>query len=183
MVRGVLLVVILSCALLGCGPSDAGATAPKAYAHAVCDGLATWQQGITADSTRLTQDLQAAAAVSVVRARYARFYSDAVRRTDTLLVTVRRAGAPKVDHGTGYARDLTAALSLARASLQHAKTRFAALSTSNLRAYAAGAAAIRDELGTAFVGVGTALDRLGRSYPDKTLNKAFAGDPRCTGLT
>lgn len=173
------LAVVLATA---CGPTDAGEAEPAAYAQAVCSGLSSWQQGIAGDSAELTRSLQAATAVPAVRARYTGFYAATVRRTDALLGTVRQAGAPAADHGLGYARDLTAALVRTRAGLADAQARFAALPTGDLRSYAAGAATVRDSLGTLFTEVGGTLDRLGGTYTDSSLNSAFRDEPACQRL-
>lgn len=168
---------------IGCGPSNGGDTAAEDYAKSVCAGLLSWRQGVTNDSAQLSRQLQASAAdVGTVKAKYTAFFQGVVRRTDALLSAVDRAGAPKVDDGSGYARDLRAALTEARTGLASAQRRFAALPTNNLRSYAAGAAKTRDDLGTIFVGVGEALDRLGRTYPDKGLNEAFEEQPDCKSL-
>jgi hypothetical protein len=166
-----------------CGPSNGGDVSAEDYAKSVCAGLLSWRQGVAGDSARLSRDLQAGAAdVATVKAKYTAFFQGAVRRTDTLLTAVGKAGAPKVDNGTSYARDLQAALAQTRTGLASAQRRFAALPVDNLRSYAAGAAKIRDELGTVFLGVGTALDQLGKTYPDKGLNKAFENDGDCKSL-
>jgi hypothetical protein len=177
------LIVAFVLAAAGCGPSNGGAVAPRDYADAVCAGLQTWRQGVTGDSTRLSADLQRRSAdIATVKAKYTAFYRSVVARTDTLLTAVGRAGAPEVDNGTSYARDLQAALTQTRTGLAAAQRRFATLSTSDLRSYAAGAAKIRDDLGKVFLGVGDTLDQLGRTYPDKGLNKAFEESATCKSL-
>jgi hypothetical protein len=156
---------------------------PEGYAKAICGGLLTWRQGVASDSARLSRELQAGGAdVATVKAKYTAFFQGVVRRTDSLLTAVTKAGAPKVDNGTAYARDLQAALGKTRTGLAGAQRRFAALPINNLRSYASGAAKIRDDLGTVFLGVGTALDDLGKTYPDKGLNEAFEQDADCKSL-
>jgi hypothetical protein len=180
-VLSVAIAVVASMA--GCRTSNGGDIAPQDYAKAVCAGLLSWRQGVTNDSAELSRQLQAGAAdVGTVKTKYTRFFQGAVRRTDVLLTAVDRAGEPKVDEGLSYARDLQSALTQARTGLATAQRRFAALPTNNLRSYAAGAAKIRDDLGTIFVGVGAALDRLGQTYPDKGLNEAFEQQPDCKSL-
>lgn len=183
--RRVLLVAIVLTATVACGgPENGGSADPKAYAKAVCSGLSTWQQGVTSDSTTLSSALRSATSdVATVRRRYTDFYAGTTRRTDELIRVVRAAGAPEVDNGLGYARDLTAALTQARKGLADAQTRFARLPASDLRSYAAGAAKVRDSLGTVFTDVGTSLDRLGTSYTDSDLVEAFRDEPDCQRLS
>jgi hypothetical protein len=179
-----LVTFLLAGAVSACGPSNGGDVAAGDYAKAVCSGLLSWRQGVAGDSARLSQALQAGAAdVRTVKAKYTAFYQGVVRRTDTLLGAVSKAGAPKVDNGVAYARDLTGALTRTRTGLATAQRRFAALPVNDLRSYASGAARIRDDLGTVFLGVGTALDELGKTYPDKGLNKAFEEQTDCKSLT
>lgn len=184
--RGVLtpfLGLVILVGMTGCGPTNGGDVAADAYAGTVCSGLLAWRQGVNNDSAQLSRALQAGASdVSTVKAKYTAFFRGVVRRTDVLLTAVDRAGAPKVDNGVLYARDLRTALAQARAGLATAQRRFAGLPTNNLRSYATGAAKARDELGTVLVGVGAALERLGQTYPDKRLNKAFDQQPNCKGL-
>jgi hypothetical protein len=183
MTRRVVFVAIVLAAIAGCGVSEGGDVEPEAYAKAVCSGLLTWRTGVTADSTQLSNALKAGGSdVATVKARYATFFSGAVKRTDLLVRTVGDAGAPEVDNGLGYARDLQAALAQTRKGLADAQTRFARLPTTDLRSYAAGAAKVRDSLGTVFTEVGSSLDRLGSTYTDDGLNKAFADDPDCRSL-
>ena len=166
-----------------CGAQDAGEVEPGKYAGSVCSGLVTWRDGVAADSAALTGSLGKASDVATVRARYARFFSGTVRRTDQLLVAVREAGAPKADHGLGYARDLTAALDRTRAGLAAAQKTFAALPTDDLAAYAAGARRARDSLGTLFSQVGSTIDDLAGTYTDPGLNRAFGAEPACQRLS
>ena len=175
---------LLAGSVSACGPSNGGNVASDDYAKAVCSGLLSWRQGVAGDSAGLSQALQAGAAdVSTVKAKYTAFFQGIVRRTDTLLAAVDKAGAPKIDNGTAYARDLSGALAQTRTGLASAQRRFAALPVNDLRSYAAGAAKIRDALGTVFLGVGTTLDQLGKTYPDKGLNKAFEDQAACKSLT
>jgi hypothetical protein len=170
--------------MAACGPSNGGAVAPEDYAKAVCSGLVSWRHGVANDSARLSRELQASAAeIATVKAKYTAFFQGVVRRTDTLLGAVSKAGAPKVDNGTSYARDLQAALTETRTGLAGAQRRFAALPINDLRSYASEAAKVRDALGGVFVGVGDALDQLGKTYPDKGLNEAFEQDADCKSLT
>ena len=169
--------------LTACGPEDAGGTEATQYARSVCAGLGTWRDGVAADSAELTRSLSSAADVATVRSRYSRFFTSAVRRTDQLIHAVDTAGAPKVDHGQGYSRDLTAALQRARAGLAAAQKSFAALHAGDLAGYAAGARTIRDSLGGVFSQVGTALDQLGRTYTSADLNRAFGDEPGCRRLS
>lgn len=166
-----------------CGAEDTGDVAAETYAQTVCDGLVGWRDGIAADSAELSGSLGKAADVATVRARYTRFFAGAVRRTDQLLATVRDAGAPDVDRGLGYARDLTAAVDRTRTGLAAAQKRFAALPTGDLAEYAAGARGVRDSLGTLFTQVGSSLDDLAGTYTDSGLNRAFRDQPACQRLT
>jgi hypothetical protein len=175
---------LLAGAVSACGVSNGGDVKSADYAKAVCSGLLTWRQSVSGDSSRLSQALQAGASdVTTVKTKYTAFYQGVVRRTDALLTAVDKAGAPKIDNGLSYAHDLTAALTQTRTGLANAQRRFAALPVNDLRSYAAGAAKIRDDLGTVFLGVGTTLDQLGRTYPDKGLNKAFEDQTECKSLT
>lgn len=186
MTRRVPLVVLVAFALLaaGCGVKDGGDVEVGDYAKAVCSGLLGWRTGVTADSTALSSALQARPAdVVTVKARYSRFFAATVRRTDELLGAVSKAGAPKVDNGLGYARDLSAALARTRQGLAGAQSRFARLPTGDLRSYAAGAARIRASLGTVFTEVGASLDRLAATYTDSDLNEAFGNQPDCQRLS
>jgi hypothetical protein len=169
--------------LTACGAEDAGDSEPAGYARSVCADLVGWRDGVAADSVQLTRSLDSAADVTTVRARYSRFFTATVRRTDQLIGAVDAAGAPKVDHGRGYSRDLAAALRQARAGLATAQKSFAALPAADLTAYAAGARKIRDSLGGMFGQVGTALDKLGTTYTDKDLNRAFGAEPACQRLS
>jgi hypothetical protein len=179
-----LVAFLLAASGSACSPSNGGDIPPDDYAKAVCAGLLSWRQGVASDSARLSRELQAAAAdVATVKAKYTAFFQGVVRRTDTLLTAVGKAGAPKVDNGSSYAHDLRAALTKTRAGLASAQRRFAALPVDNLRSYAAGAAKVRDDLGTVFLGVGTALDDLGKTYPSKGLNEAFEQQTDCKSLT
>jgi hypothetical protein len=179
----IVLVAVLLAALAGCGPSNAGTVDSGDYADAVCGSLLTWRQGVTTDSTKLSADLQARSGdIATVKAKYTAFYKSIVTRTDTLIAAVRKAGAPKVDNGGAYARDLLAALNQTRGGLATAQRRFAALPTADLRSYAAGAGRIRDDLGKVFLGAGDSLDTLGRTYPDKGLNQAFEHSSDCQNL-
>lgn len=166
-----------------CGAEYAGEVPAETYAQTVCSGLVGWRDGIAADSAELTGSLGEATDVPTVRARYTRFFTGTVRRTDQLLGSVRGAGAPAVDHGNGYARDLTAALERTRAGLAAAQKRFAALPTGDLRQYAAGARTVRDSLGTLFSQVGATVDDLGGTDTDSGLNRAFRDDPACQRLS
>ena len=178
-----ILALVLLLLLSGCGAENAGDVEPERYAQQVCTGLVGWRDGIAGDSAQLTGSLRGAADVTTVRARYARFFSGAVRRTDELAGTVRGAGAPDADQGLGYARDLTAALDRTRAGLAEAQKTFGALPTDDLSAYAAGARRVRDSLGALFAQVGGTLDKLGSTYTDSTLNGAFRDEPACQRLT
>jgi hypothetical protein len=169
--------------LAACGAEDGGDTKPVEYARSVCSGLAGWRDGVAADSAELTRSLGAAADVTTVRARYTRFFSAAVRRTDQLISTVSAAGAPDVDHGNGYSRHLTSALKQARTGLATAQRSFGRLPATDLAAYAAGARKIRDSLGAVFGRVGSTLDQLGGTYTDHDLNQAFATEPACQRLS
>jgi hypothetical protein len=169
--------------LTACGPEDAGDTDAARYARSVCSGLGTWRDGVAADSAELSRSLGSAADVATVRSRYGRFFTSTVHRTDQLIRGIEAAGAPEVDHGRGYSRDLTAALAKARSGLATAQKRFSALPTTDLAGYAAGARTIRDSLGAVFGQVGSALDQLGRTYDDADLNRAFADEPACQRLS
>jgi hypothetical protein len=179
----IVLIAVLFAASAGCGPSNAGAVDSGDYANAVCARLLAWRQGVTNDSTKLSADLQARSSdINAVKAKYTAFYKSIVTRTDTLIAAVRKAGAPKVDNGSSYARDLLVALNQTRTGLATAQRRFAGLPTTDLRSYAAGAGKIRDDLGKVFLGVGDSLDTLGRTYPDKGLNQAFEHSTDCQNL-
>jgi hypothetical protein len=170
----VLALLAVLVAAPACGPSNGGEVAPADYAKAVCSTLLTWKQGVANDSALLSQELRTTSAdVATVKAKYTAFFQGVVGRTDVLLREIEMAGAPSVDRGPDYARDLRAALTGARAGLADARARFASLPASDLRSYATGAAKIRDQLGRVFVAVGAALDRLSRTYTDKGLNSAF----------
>lgn len=185
MFRPILAAALAAIAVLAtaCGAQDAGDVEPGQYATSVCSGLVTWRDGIAADSAELSGALGKATDVPTVRARYTRFYSGAVRRTDQLLGAVRAAGAPKADHGRGYAADLTAAIERTRTGLAAAQKKFAALPTGDLTAYAAGARSARDSLGTLFSQVGSSLDELAGTYTDSGLNRAFRDEPACQRLS
>jgi hypothetical protein len=176
---GVVAVVLLT----GCGPEDGGDTEPAEYARAVCAGLSSWRDSVASDSAELSRSLGGAADVATMRSRYSRFFTATLRRTDQLIQAVDSAGAPQVDHGRGYSRDLTAALQTARSGLATAQKSFAALPAGDLGAYAAGARKIRDSLGGVFSQVGTALDQLGRTYTSADLNGAFGDEPACQRLS
>lgn len=183
MFRPIAAAVVAFVLLTACGPEDVGDTDPAQYARSVCSGLGTWRDGVAADSAELTRSLGTAADVATVRSRYGRFFTSTVRRTDQLIRGIGSAGAPEVDHGRGYSRDLTAALQQARSGLATAQMSFAALPTTDLAGYAAGARKIRDSLGGVFGRVGSALDRLGRTYDDADLNRAFGDEPACQRLS
>jgi hypothetical protein len=176
---GLVAIVLLT----GCGPEDAGDTEPADFARSVCAGLTSWRDGVAGDSAELTRSLGGANEVATVRSRYGRFFTSTVRRTDQMIQTVGAAGAPNVDHGRGYSRDLTAALASARSGLAAAQKSFAALPTGDLAGYAAGARKIRDSLGAVFTQVGTTLDQLGRTYTSTDLNRAFGDEPACQRLS
>ncbi len=183
MFRAITVGVVAVVLLTACGPEDAGHTEPAHYARSVCAGLASWRDGVAADSAVLSRSLGSAADVATVRSRYSRFFVTTVRRTDQLIHAVDSAGAPEVDHGRGYSRDLTAALQRARSGLATAQKSFAALPAGDLAGYAAGARKIRDSLGGVFTQVGMALDRLGRTYTSADLNRAFGDEPACQRLS
>jgi hypothetical protein len=176
---GLIAVVLLT----ACGPEDAGDTEPADFARSVCAGLTSWRDGVATDSAQLTRSLGGANDVATVRSRYGRFFSASVQRTDQLIRAVDAAGAPKVDHGRGYSRDLAAALASARSGLTAAEKSFAALPTDDLAGYAAGARKIRDSLGGVFTQVGATLDQLGRTYTSADLNRAFGDEPACQRLS
>ena len=176
---GAVAVVLLT----ACGPDDAGDAQPADFARSVCAGLTSWRDGVGTDSSELTRSLGRANDVATVRSRYGLFFTSTVRRTDQLIHTVDTAGAPKVDHGRGYSRDLTAALESARSGLAAAQKSFAALPTSDLAGYAAGARRIRDSLGGVFMQVGTTMDELGQTYTSADLNRAFGDEPACQRLS
>ena len=183
MFRPIAAVAIAVVLVTACGPEDAGETEPTQYARSVCTGLSGWRDGVGADSAELTRSLGGASDVTTVRSRYGRFFTSTVRRTDQLIHAVGSAGAPKVDRGRGYSRDLTAALQRARSGLATAQKSFAALPTDDLARYAAGARKIRDSLGGVFTEVGTALDQLGQTYTSADLNRAFGDEPACQRLS
>jgi hypothetical protein len=172
-VAGVVAVVLLT----ACAPEDAGDTEPADFARSVCAGLTSWRDGVATESAELTRSLDGANDVATVRSRYGHFFTSTVRRTDQLIHTVDTAGAPKVDHGRGYSRDLTAALESARSGLA------IALPAGDLAGYAARARKIRDSLGGVFTQVGTTLDELGRTYTSANLNRAFGDEPACQRLS
>jgi hypothetical protein len=175
---------LLAGSVSACSPTNGGEIPPDDYAKGICAGLLGWRQGVASDSARLSRELQADAAdIATVKAKYTAFFQGVVRRTDTLLAAVSKAGAPKVDNGSSYAHDLQDALTKTRAGLAAAQRRFAALPTNDLRSYASGAAKTRDDLGTVFLGISTALDQLGKTYPDKGLNEAFEQQADCKSLT
>jgi hypothetical protein len=176
---GLVAIVLLT----ACGPEDAGGTEPADFARSVCAQLTSWRDGVAADSAELTRSLGGADDVATVRSRYGQFFTSTERRTDQLIQAFGTAGAPKVDHGRGYSRDLTAALQSARSGLATARKSFAALPTDDLAGYAAGARKIRDSLGGVFTQVGTMLDRLGRTYTSADLNRAFGDEPACQRLS
>jgi hypothetical protein len=176
---GLVAIVLLT----ACGPEDAGETEPADFARSVCAGLTSWRDGVSTDSAELTRSLGGVNDVATVRSRYGRFFSSSVRRTDQLIRAVDAAGAPKVDHGRGYSRDLASALQSARAGLATAQTSFAALPSGDLAGYTAGARKIRDSLGGVFTQVGSTLDQLGRTYTSADLNRAFGDEPACQRLS
>lgn len=176
---GVVAVVLLT----ACGPDDAGDTEPADFARSVCAGLTSWRDGVATDSAELTRSLSGAGDVATVRSRYGRFFTSTVHRTDQLIHAVDTAGAPKVDHGRGYSRDLTAALERARSGLATAQKSFARLPTGDLAGHAAGARKIRDSLGGVFTQIATALDQLGQTYTSADLNRAFGDEPACQRLS
>ena len=176
---GAVAVVLLT----ACGPEDAGDTDPAGFARSVCAGLTSWRDGVATDSAELSRSLGSAGDVATVRSRYGRFFTSTVRHTDQLIHAVDTAGAPNVDHGQGYSRDLTAALESARSGLAAAQKSFARLPTGDLAGYAAGARKIRDSLGGVFTQVGTTLDQLGRTYTSADLSRAFGEEPACQRLS
>ena len=183
MLRRIAAALVVIVLLTACGPEDTGDTEPAAFARSVCAGLTSWRDGVATDSTELSRSLSGSNDMAGVRARYGRFFRSAARRTDELIRAVDAAGAPKVDRGRGYARDLTAALERARSGLATAQKSFAALPTGDLAGYAAGARKIRDSLGVVFTQIGTALDQLGRTYTSAELSRAFGDEPACQRLS
>jgi hypothetical protein len=181
--RPIAVGVVAFVLLTACGPEEAGDAEPADFARSVCAELTSWRDGVAGDSAELTRSLSGANDVATVRSRYGRFFSSSARRTDQLIHAIDAAGAPKVDHGRGYSRGLTAALESARSGLATAQKSFAALPTGDLTGYAAGARKVRDSLGGVFTQVGTTLDQLGRTYTSADLNRAFGDEPACQRLS
>jgi hypothetical protein len=115
----------------------------------------------------------------MVKARHTTFFHRVVGRTDALLTGIEDAGAPRVDDGVDYGRDLHTERMQTRTGLADVRARFAASPTGGLQGYATGSAKIRDHLGRVFAGVDAALDRFGLTYPDNSLNRAFDRQPDC----
>jgi hypothetical protein len=116
-----------------------------------------------------------------VEATCTAFSQRMVGRLDALLEDVQQAGASTGDASAMPATCRPRWHTRAPAWLR-ARARFAARSAADLRSHATGWVRIRGRQGRAFVGVGAALDRFGRTYPGRGLNSAFDRQPDRTSL-
>ena len=107
---------------------------------------------------------------------------DAVALTDTMIGSVRAAGAPAVANGKQLSADLVDALSPVKQTFEGAVTKAQQLPTGDPEAFSQAATELGNEITNSQGSFTASFDALQRKYNDPNLNNAFKTVPACAKL-
>ena len=180
-----LCVSTLALAAAGCGGGGTSysGTEPSAWAATVCGAVGDWTQGLKAESAQLGAGLGGASDLKVVKRRFIAFLETAERNTQTMVTSIRGAGAPAVKDGETIQNELVSGLEGAETSFTHAITRAKALSTTDPQAFVNGVQDLGSDVQQELSEVGAKFNTLGDKYEDSTLNKATTDEPACKEIS
>jgi len=180
-----LCVSTLALAAAGCGGGEASysGTEPSSWAATVCGAVGDWTQGLKAESAQLGPSLGGTTDLNVVKKRFVAFLESAERATQTMVASIRGAGAPAVKEGEAIQNELVSGLEGAEKSFTVAVTRAKKLSTTDYQAFASGVQDLGSDVQKELTDVGQNFNTLGDKYEDSTLNKATTDEPACKMLS
>jgi len=154
----------------------------ETWAGGVCGAVNTWLAGINANGTKLNQDVQGISDLGAGRDLLVKFMQDAVALTDTMIGSVRAAGAPAVANGKQLSADLVDALSPVKQTFEGAVTKAQQLPTGDPEAFSQAATELGNEITNSQGSFTASFDALQRKYNDPKLNNAFKTVPACAKL-
>jgi hypothetical protein len=118
-----------------------------------------------------------------VKRRFIAFLETAQRNTQTMVTSIRGAGAPAVKDGETIQNELVSGLEGAETSFTHAITRAKALSTTDPQAFVKDVQDLGTDVQQELSEVGAKFNTLGDKYEDSTLNKATTDEPACKEIS
>ena len=180
-----LCVSTLALAAAGCGGGGTSysGTEPSDWAATVCGAVGDWTQSLKAESAQLGASLGGAGDLKVVKSRFIAFLETAERNTQTMVTSIRGAGAPAVKDGATIQNELVSGLEGAETSFTHAITRAKALSTTDPQAFVKDVQDLGTDVQQELSEVGAKFNTLGDKYEDSTLNKATTDEPACKEIS
>jgi hypothetical protein len=149
----------------------------------VCGAVGDWTRELKAESAKLGPSLGGATDLNVVKRRFVAFLESAERATQTMVTSIRGAGAPAVKDGEAIQNELVSGLEGAEKSFTVAVVRAKKLSTTDIRAFGSGVQDLGSDVQEELTGVGEKFNTLGDKYEDSTLNKATTDEPACSDIS
>ncbi|MBA3551409.1 MAG: hypothetical protein H0W27_00870 [Actinobacteria bacterium] len=171
--------------LTACGGGDGSdgggaeeTVTPQEYASDVCGALDGWVTASRDRAGSLTGALNPTASAESRRDVLAGYIDGLIEDTEALIGDVRTAGVPDVEGGEQIAGQIVDAFDTVKTELEQTRGEVDALPTDDPAAFTAAATQLGTSIQTSLTAAGTSVG--GISEP--TLNRAFAGEPACSGL-
>jgi hypothetical protein len=172
-VRGILLAVVLTGALVGCSsPAGPGA---QPWAASVCATLATWRSAITDLNQRAAAAMNATTTTEQTRANLLELVAGARDATEDARAAVAAAGVPAVEGGEQVAHGFTESLAKTRDAYAGAEADLRALPAQDETTFYDGVVAVLGRLSAEYDKAGRDLQTL----DSPALRQAFDNTPEC----
>jgi hypothetical protein len=172
----ILVVLVTSGLLAGCGGSSSSSVSPAAYVKSICSTVGPFEKDVQARSSAL--NLSSITNATQGKQALQGFLNAVVTDTDTAVSKLKAAGTPSVSNGKKISTALVAAFTQLRGALHQAATNAGSLPTSSPQAFKTAAQSLGNTVKGSMTSIGSGLQ--GLQSPD--LEKAAAKEPSCKTL-
>jgi hypothetical protein len=176
-----LLVVVGSLLVTGCGGGGAKKASPGEYVSTICTSINTWQTGVALKSKALStlyQRITANPDLKQIKVEVIAFVNGLIKSTEKLQTNIEAAGEPDVDNGAEIEMKLNNGVAGLVKALKAAKARAMTIPTNDAAAFAGGVQSLVASFTRALSSLGSSLSTL--KSPE--LKAAAAKDPTCQKL-
>ena len=171
------MLLVAAVALSACGGGTTKVS-PQTFVKDMCSALHTWGNALNRRVSQMTSAVQSNPSPAKGKQEMAKLIDGAVQDTDTLITSVKDAGAPDVSGGEDFVNRLTSSLGRAKSNLQSVRSEVDKLSTNSPTAFAAALGGVTKDLQNSFNIVNSSLGNI--KAPG--LDRAFNAEPSCSTI-